>query len=127
MKLLLMYHKYLFFRIYLWNLNSFGKDELPILNSLLGVSLINCFQIFSLIFFLDGWIKFFDVNVVLFIFIVSLMVLFVNYLLLGRRERFEEIVILFQSETNENSERNNVWIAGYILGTLVLFIISIAV
>jgi len=34
------YHKYIFFRLYSWNLKSFGKNDLPALSALLELSLL---------------------------------------------------------------------------------------
>ena len=42
-------YRYLYFRIYSWNLRVWGESDLPQLNALFGVSFLICLNVLSLI------------------------------------------------------------------------------
>jgi|SRR5688572_9034540 len=120
-------YKYLFFKLYSWNIEAFGKRELPTLNALLHLSLlmyINLMTTLLVVEMLVGitLINFEEVSVTVLV-ILSLSVLAINYFGLVYNSRLQGIIDLYANESDEKKKSGNITLGWYIGLTILTLLI----
>jgi hypothetical protein len=122
--MILRAYKYLYYRIYSWNLRAWGESDMPQYNSLFGVSFLAFLNILSVPTALDLVI---GGNVInnsgvgkLLIFGLLFVVLVISYFLLVVNSRYKKIAQDFSSETTHQKRTRLIAIWLYILGSFVV-------
>jgi len=123
------YHKYIFFRLYSWNLKSFGKNDLPALSALLELSLLMFLNLIAADLIFE---KLTSIAIINFnnlsrplIIILSLAVLTANYFILIHNGALKQITSLYQ-ERLEGKQRGDVIFGGYIAISLLGLFLALA-
>ena len=121
-------YQYFFFKLYLWNLKAFGKEDLPVLNALLHLSLLMFVNLMTLILIVKittgiSLIDFKRLPVTLFA-VIALAVLLFNYFNLVYNSRTKSIISLYNDESEQKRIDGNKALAWYIgLSILALLIV----
>ena len=123
------FYKYLYYRIYNWQLKLWGESEGPEFTALLGVSFLlflNIYGVLLLIDYLTGFsiIRFLQIGS-LKISLGILLIIGFNYLLFIRGNNFEAIARDFKGEDESQSRVKLIFIFLYIFLSFFM-IISIA-
>jgi hypothetical protein len=117
--------KYLYYRLYTWNLKTWGESDLPQWNALLGVSFMMflnlclfgmLFQFLGLKIFLRDEIPKIEITLVM----LGLFVL--NYFLFIYQKKYQGFVKEIPKETLKRRRRNTVLIWLYVILSFSLFI-----
>ena len=121
-------YKYLFFRIYSWNLKKWGEKDLPQYNAMLGVSFLTMMNFFTICIIIDNL---FGTKLFLFLInpeskaiIISLLWLILNYRLLLYKKIYKKIKQEFECVKDKSRGAFLIWI--YILFSFA-FAIFVAV
>lgn len=117
-------YKYLYYRIYAWNLRMWGESDLPKYNTLFGVSLLICFNIMTLATLVEVLVgnHLPDSNVVsIGLLGIFIAVLLVSYYLLVHNGKYRTIVKEFNRETPVQRRKRLAAILLYVIGSLVTF------
>ena len=123
---LTMKYKYIIYKIYSW------KNDTPIANTILTLSIIHFFQLLTLLLIIDRLITPFlfteNHNVgkgTLFIGLVIYFGLF--YLVVYNKQRWNAYVEEYKNESEEQRKRGNRFVITYLVGSILLFFISLPV
>lgn len=116
--------KYLFYRLYTWQLRLWGEAELPQFNALFFVSILatlNVYSLFDVIGFLLG-INVLKVCGIGKIHAIAIYVAMVGlgYFILVKDERYQKIAKLFKDESLAKRRRNLFLCILYVAGTFVM-------
>lgn len=122
-------YKFMYYKLYKWNYNAFGKQDLPELNGLLFLSFFPGINIFTLIVAID---YFLGANLLVFInrnqvikFSLIGSVLIVNFFLLMFRGKHKVIIASFEN-LKENEKRKPVIITyTYFFASIILLILML--
>lgn len=124
MKLLRKY-RYLFYRIYSWNLRTWGKEDLPQLNALLGVSALLYFNLLSaeiIIQLISGFGAIVKLGITKFHAVfIALALLAANYFVFLAKGQYLRLEREFGGEPPAHRKRGSVYSTIYVLGTFILF------
>ncbi len=119
------FFKYLYFRIYMWNLRKWGKIDAPEYNAMFGVAmliLINILSIPLVIEVISGY-RFFsfpELNTAILI-IILLIYLSLHYFIWIYDKRFEKIIKEFQTEKIPQQKKGTFLLWFYVVLTFVVF------
>lgn len=118
-------YKYLFYRLYSWNLKTWGENDLPQWNALFGVS----FMMFLNLGLFGLLLQFFGVNIFLRnelpkkeVVIIMLSLFVLNYFLFIHKGNYRSITKELKKESPKNRRANTVLIWLYFVLSLALFI-----
>jgi len=121
-------HRYIYYRLYIWNLKSFGERDLPFLNALLELSLIIYVNILTIILILDEIFiaKTIDrfISTQWLAIIIVVFVLLIQYLLLFHNNRYKKIIERYEND-QVSGKRNEALAFLYVGISIILFIIAI--
>lgn len=126
-----MYHKlkYLYYRIYTWQLNLWGEADVPEFTGAIGVSILLYVNIFTIIIIFEIISGSRIINSLvyprLYIAIFLLITFYINYLLFVRKSKYIEIANEFRKEGKALRKKRTIWMWVYIIGTLMTFFISL--
>lgn len=114
-------YKYLFYRIYSWNLKTWGEGDVPEYTAILVISLFIGFNLLSLFTFMNlmaGYeiIKISEIPK-FYIIIKYLILIFVNYFILVKGGKYMEIAKEFKKENEEERRIRTKLMWSYIIGT----------
>jgi len=113
------FFRYLYYRLYSWNLRQWGDQDLPQFNALLGVSFLIYLNILALgevIFVLfSSFLPTFNTFVKIFILIVGYMLLLLNFFLFVYKKKYKEIAERFNNETKTDRNRRSVILWLYVI------------
>jgi hypothetical protein len=118
-------YKYLYYRLYSWNLKTWGVKDLPQWNALFGVS----FMMFINLGLLGLLLQAIGINIFmraelpkteLTIIMVGLFIL--NYFIFIRKSNYLTITKELKRETNQNRKTNTYLIWLYVILSFVLFV-----
>ena len=123
-------YKDLFYRLYKWNVSAFGKEDLPALNALLEISLVlygNLISIYQVIkastgFNFGEFIGFSKLLIAFF----SLCLLAINYFLLVYNGKLQRVIEQRSNESPDQMRNGDVRLGIYIMSSLLILFISIA-
>jgi hypothetical protein len=115
-------YKYLYYRLYSWNLNTWGENDLPQWNALFGVS----FMMFINIGIVAGIIDIFGLNIFIEdtpkieILVFGFLILFINYFWLVHNGKYKKIAKLYNKESKNIRLRNTILLWLYVLVSFVI-------
>ena len=116
-------YKYLFYKIYDWQIRYFGEDDLPEIKTLVLVSLLNSANIYSIILLINLWTKFDLIDAInlgkIKMTIIYFSVLGVNYLLFIYRNYYKQL-------SKQFSDKDIRWKNIKLISTIVYIIFSLA-
>jgi hypothetical protein len=120
-------YKYFFYRLYVWNVSAFGKDDLPVLNALLEISLIVYVNLISIDLVVEALTGFVAINFMnvskLLIVLIALIILAVNYFVLAYNGKLNRLMEKYGNENDAQREKGNVYLGVYIgISILILFL-----
>ena len=121
--------RYLYYRIYAWNLHRQGEGDLPQFNALLGTSFLMLMNLLSIPFILD-FLKIATMSSVAFrSLVIALMpvTFLAHYLLLFRRGRYRRIFKEFANEAEDSRRRGTIAVLAYVaISVVTLFGVAMA-
>lgn len=115
-------YKYLYYRLYLWNLKTWGEKDLPQWNALFGVS----FMMFINIGIIAGIIDIFGLNIFIEdtpkieILVFGFLILFINYFWLVHNRKYKKIAKQYNKESKNIRSRNTLLLWLYVLLSFVI-------
>jgi hypothetical protein len=119
--------KYLYYRIYDWNLRAWGESDMPQYNAIIGVSFLiylNIISLFIAIETLTGNQYFlFLPNGEYYAAATCLLLLLVNYILLVRNGKYLKIAEEFKKENPSQKRKGLVFVWLYVTGSFVILIL----
>jgi hypothetical protein len=122
-------YRYLFYRIYQWNMHAFGEEDTPAFNALLQVSFITLFNFatFLLLIQIIGRLAIFDFlsRQKIYLFIIIFLFLGLNYLLLMRNNRSKSIIQEFDTMPSKSKRKIGIYLTCYLSAVVFLFIIAL--
>lgn len=120
-------YRYLYYRLYSWNLKTWGEKDLPQWNALFGVS----FMMFLNLGLLGFLLQLLGVNIFLRdelpkkeLIIIMLSLFVVNYFLFIHRGNYRSIVKELKKEPPEKRRINTILIWLYVILSFALFVLS---
>lgn len=120
-------YKYLFYRIYVWQLNMFGEEDNPKFTALLGNSMCIAFNLLTLdiIFqFVTGY----DYRIENIYGVIGILLIYsINYLLLLYGNKSQAIIAKFSSESERQRKKRTIYCRAYVLFTFLIFVISVMI
>jgi hypothetical protein len=118
-------YKYFYYRLYSWNMKSWGKNDFPHINALFGVSfmmflnLLALVEFFRILFDLDIFMdKIHNAKII----IISIILLIINYFWLVYNGKYKLLLKIYQDETRQKRNFNAIRLWIY---TLISFIVLI--
>lgn len=120
-------YQYLFYRIYVWQIDMCGAQSDPKLMGLIGSSLllfVNCTTLAVVFKIITGYIfRFEEIYAVIGI----LLLYFINYFAFLYNNKSELIVAKFSEEGQTHRKRRTRWCLVYVIATLLTFVISVMI
>lgn len=120
-------YRYLYYRLYSWNLKTWGEKDLPQWNALFGLS----FMMFLNLGLLGFLLQLLGVNIFLRdelpkkeLIILMLSLFVVNYFLFIHRGNYRSIVKELKKEPPEKRRINTILIWLYVILSFALFVLS---
>jgi hypothetical protein len=115
---------YFFYRIYVWQLKWWGKDNGPEQSALMGVSLLVFANLYTLATIVS-WATGFNVlkatgSIAIQALIVAIALAAIGEVLFVRGGRYEEIVKQFEKESKPVRIRNSIFCLLYVIATVTL-------
>ena len=103
-------YKYLFYRIYSWNLRIWGKSDAPEYNTIVGLTVLVLFNIICIISLLEILLKVIifkpnEIPIIYYLLIFTIMY-GINYFIFIFKKRYEKIVKEFKNEPSKKRNRN---------------------
>lgn len=116
-------YKYLYYRLYSWNLKQWGKRDDPQWNALLGVSFMMFINLISISLVLE--LLGYDVFLIeslpkIGIVTIALLILFFNYFLYVHKGKFKIIGKEFSKESKKNKRINALLLWIYVISSFLL-------
>jgi len=117
-------YKYLYYRLYTWNLRSWGESELPQFNALFGVSFMVYMNvgIIAIVLELIGFKIFIDDTPKLLIVTLGTLILVVNYFWLVHNRKYKKIENKYKNEPKERRLKKTILLWLYFLFSFLIFI-----
>lgn len=109
-------YKYIYYRLYTWNLKKWGKIDGPEWNALFGISIMMFLNLMTLSLLLDalGLINYWGIiHIREIVIVVSLSILAANYFCFLHKKKCLKIIKLYKQETTTERHRNTVIIWFY--------------
>ncbi|KGN73687.1 hypothetical protein HQ47_06990 [Porphyromonas macacae] len=122
--------KYMYYRLFTWNLKKWGRYDGPEWNALLGVSFMVFLNVYTFVFLLEllGYINFLRGNfrrpVIL---ILGFSILGMNYLLLTNKGKYLQLVKHYKKESKAERRKNSFILWGYAVISVLLPFLMISI
>lgn len=113
-------YKYLYFRIYSWNLRMWGESDLPQFNALFGVCFLVCLNVLSLVTVIELLTRtdiFSTASSKGMLFVIFGAVLVLSYVLLVFRSKYKTIFEEYNKESDMQRRARMILIILYVLLT----------
>ena len=117
-------YRYLYYRLYTWNLKTWGENDYPHWNALFGVS----FMMFLNLSLIGLLLQFFGVNIFLLnelpkreIIIIMLCLFVLNYFSFLHKAHYKTITKELKKETPEKRKTNTILLWVYVMLSFILF------
>jgi hypothetical protein len=120
---MLRIHRYIFYRLYNWNLKSFGKQDSPLLNALLELSMLIWLNVLTAVLLIDKIFKIKMLNLLsekyIITIIIAFLVLIIQYFLLIHKDRHKKIIEDYKNDKSNSRKNDNMafWYVGVSLST----------
>ena len=121
--------KYLHYRLYVWNLKNWGKNDVPQFNALLGVSFFIFVNITTFFFIIlpFGYSNLLKNLTKIEILLVSFIILIINYFWLVHKNKYKITARFYEKETKKRRMRNTIILWLYGILSFVLFGITVVI
>jgi len=123
-----MKYGYIIYKIYSWT--KYKKNDTPITNTCLTLAAVHFFQIATLLVIVDRSIFhlsfIFNINKI-FVFLFALTCPAVFQLIVYNKDRWNRYVEEYSCESEENRIKGNVKVVSFVVGSIVLFFVSVIV
>ena len=118
------FYRYVYYRLYSWNLITWGESDLPHVNALLGMAFLLFLHFFSIAVILEmiGFIILQE-DGVSYVLIMGAISLVINYMAFIPSQKYRTLLNEFERESAEDRRRNLWWAWLYVLGSFGLVII----
>jgi len=117
-------YKYLYYRIYAWQLRCWGKEDLPQISALVGISVFAWLNICGLFFAVNALTKLNITNPMeagkFNITVQYLFILLINSFIFIRKKRYERIAEQFSNENITERRTKLILIFAYIIFSIVI-------
>jgi len=115
-------YRYLYYRLYSWNLKTWGESDLPQFNALFGVSFMMFVNLGIIAGILDmiGFNIFFENTPKKEIIITMLAVLAINYFWLVHNGKYKQIAKGYKNESKNKRLRNTLLLWLYVVMSFVI-------
>ena len=120
---MIKFYKYLYYRLYTWNLKKWGESDFPQGNALLGVS----FMMYINLGLLAVVLQFFGIQIFFLeevpkkeIIILGLILLAINYFIFLYKGKYKKIVKMFDNETEKQKSRNILFLWIYVFLSFII-------
>jgi hypothetical protein len=124
-------YKYLYFRIYIWQLHAWGASHQPELNAMLIMTILVYLNVIGMFFCLDGALNIGFLRAMNFgkIHALALGIIIggINYLVFIYNHKYRDFTRLFGTETQTTARERLVWCWCYVLFVHLLFFSSLLV
>ncbi|HRO41427.1 MAG TPA: hypothetical protein PL009_01240 [Flavipsychrobacter sp.] len=123
------FFKYLFYRIYTWDLKNWGSNNQSSLNAILGTSFLMglnveiVHMIILMVFYEPPFPSLTDNFSKIVIAFIGIILLLMNYLLMVKDKKYRKIVAEFQHETIEKRKKGTIKVGVYIFLSFAIPII----
>lgn len=117
-------YKYFIYKIYSW------KNDTPIGNTILTLSIVHFFQLTTILLFIDRvitplkWI--YDIDKT-YLYIGALLYFVVFYFLVYNKKRWDSYIKEFSNESESQRKKGNIIVISCLIGSILLFFISLPV
>lgn len=119
------FYGYIIYKLYAWGLKR--NNDTPIFNVIVSLAAVHYFQLLTLYCIV---LKFFDIvdifssNYSLYIGILSIPFLVLNYFLLYDKKRWALYVEKYQNESTEERRKGTIKVLSYLIGSILLFFVT---
>lgn len=117
--------KYLYYRLYSWNLKKWGVQDAPQWNALFGVSFMICLNIgiIGVILEIIGFNIFFEPTPIIEILIVANIILGIGYFRFLFRKKYKLIEKEYKNESQEQRKRGTLIVWVYTICSFLILIL----
>ncbi len=123
-----MKYRYLIYKIYSWTANK--KGDTPVVNTILALTTAHFFQLASLLILIDKLITplpwLLDINKK-YLSIGAVVYIVCFYFAVYNKDRWAAYVEEFKNESPEQRRRGNILAICYLIGSILLFFITIPI
>jgi|GEM_PF-806161 len=126
-----MKYNYIIYKVYSWTVNKQG--DTPIGNTILTLAIVHFFQFLTLLLLVDRLIiplnLFTKKNAIPkgYLFVGAIIYFGIFYLLVYNKQRWNAYVEEYKIESEEQRKRGNRIVIAYLVGSILLFFISLPV
>ena len=121
-------YKYLYYRIYAWQLNTWGEKEKPHDKGVLGVALLTFLNILSLLAILQVFtgIEFLLIGSFPTAYLIAIAVFYTiaHYYILFGKKRYKQIIAEYSQKSKAYHQRYTAWVIVYVVGTPILLVLT---
>lgn len=120
-------YKYLYYRIYAWQLWAWGGEHQPHFNAMLGVTVLVYFNVLSLFFASEAFTEFGLLNGIGNIHALTggAIIGIINYFIFLYQGRYKQIAKLLETESELDKKKRLIWCWLYVIFTFVGFFVSL--
>jgi uncharacterized membrane protein len=119
------------YKIYSWT--AAKKGDTPIANTILTLAIVHFFQLLTFLLFIDQiviplkWLSPLLKTQKGYLFLVVSIYFVAFYFLVYNKQRWDSYVDEFKNESEEQRRKGNIWVISYLIGSILLFFISLPV
>lgn len=119
-------YRYIIYKLYTWAMRR--SNDTPVFNVVVTLTAVHYFQLLILYCIL---LRFFNVYNIftkdnsLFVGLFSIAFIILNYFIFYNKKRWDNYIKEFAAETKEDSRRKGIYVLCYIIGSILLFFISL--
>ena len=116
------FYKYLYYRLYAWNLKAWGEKDMPHWNALYGVTFMMLLNLSIIAIILDilGFNILLEETPTATILTIGLLTLSINYFLFVRNGKYHQIASKFEDESKKTKNRNALLLWIYVILSFVV-------
>jgi len=121
-------YKYIIYKVYSWTANK--KGDTPVANTIFALGTAHFFQLLTILVFIDriivplNWIWDFSKTS---LFIAAIIYFILFYFVIYNKDRWNGYIKEFSNEGEKDRKRGNTIVKAYLIGSILLFFISLPV
>ncbi len=122
---MIRFYRYIIYKLYSWSLRR--PNDTPVANVIFTLSFVHSVQIFMFYMVILKFfpvINIFHINQKIYLFILGLVLIGVNYLIFYNKERWEAYLEEFRGESKEESCKGKIFVLSYLIGSILLFFLT---
>ena len=121
--MLYRFYKYLYYRIYSWNLRLWGEADVPEYNAMLAIAMLTLINIVTILTVLGASITynvfdFFNQSKIILLICILCFLMF-HYSILFHGGKYKKIIKEFANETEEHRKKGTFWVLCYVVGSVI--------